>query len=79
MAHDPLESNAKFKGPNGEEQADVWVIRQQYRHKTEGKDDDVTVTGYYYIMNQAIFQAPSVANVMNYRLVRLDLGISGVV
>lgn len=69
VANDPLESNIKVDGPNGPEQADIWVIRKQYRSKTEGKDDDISIRGYYYIMNQTIYQAPSVANVLAYRMV----------
>jgi hypothetical protein len=56
-----------FDGPNGPEKSTVWVIRKQNR---EGPTDrDVTVLGYYYIVNDVIYQAPSVAGILNYRMV----------
>lgn len=67
VQHDPLEEKVMVDGPNGRENSNVWVIRKQNR---ENEDDrSVTVLGYYYIVNDVIYQAPSVANVLNYRMV----------
>jgi mediator of RNA polymerase II transcription subunit 6 len=67
VEHDPLEQKATFDGPNGPENTNVWVIRKQNRH-SDG-DDGVTVLGYYYIVNNVIYQAPSVASILNNRMV----------
>ncbi|KIX96791.1 uncharacterized protein Z520_07511 [Fonsecaea multimorphosa CBS 102226] len=66
VEHDPLEEQVVLDGPNGPEKSNVWVIRKQNR-ETE-RDDSITVLGYYYIVNNVIYQAPSVASVLNYRL-----------
>ncbi|OQV05116.1 hypothetical protein CLAIMM_09908 [Cladophialophora immunda] len=66
VEHDPLEEQVVFDGPNGPEKSNVWVIRKQNRES--GRDDGITVLGYYYIVNNVIYQAPSVASVLNYRL-----------
>lgn len=67
VEYDPLESHAMADGPNGPEPSNVWVIRKQNRENE--RDDGVTVLGYYYIVNNIIFQAPSVASVLSNRLV----------
>ncbi|KIW97365.1 uncharacterized protein Z519_02757 [Cladophialophora bantiana CBS 173.52] len=66
VEHDPLEEQVVFDGPNGPEKSNVWVIRKQNRENE--RDDSITVLGYYYIVNNVIYQAPSVASVLNYRL-----------
>jgi mediator of RNA polymerase II transcription subunit 6 len=67
VEHDPLEEKATVEGPNGPENTNVWVIRKQNRENE--RDDSVTVLGYYYIVNNVIYQAPSVASILNNRLV----------
>ncbi len=67
VEHDPLEEKVFVDTPNGPEASNVWVIRKQNReHENDG---GVTVLGYYYIVNDVIYQAPSVASVLNYRMV----------
>ena len=66
VEHDPLEEKATTPGPNGPEPTNIWVIRKQNR---ENEKDGVTVLGYYYIVNNVIYQAPSVASILNHRLV----------
>ncbi|KIW70881.1 hypothetical protein PV04_03115 [Phialophora macrospora] len=66
VEHDPLEEKATVEGPNGQENTNVWVIRKQNRENE--RDDSVTVLGYYYIVNNVIYQAPSVASILNHRL-----------
>jgi mediator of RNA polymerase II transcription subunit 6 len=72
VEHDPLEEKATFNGPNGPENANVWVIRKQNRENE--RDDSVTVLAYYYIVNNVIYQAPSIANILNNRLVSVKRG-----
>ena len=67
VEHDPLEEKATFEGANGPENTNVWVIRKQ--HRESERDDSLTVLGYYYIVNNVIYQAPSVASILNNRLV----------
>lgn len=64
--HDPLEEKVFVDGPNGREPSNVWVIRKQ--HRENESESGVTVLGYYYIVNDVIYQAPSVASVLNYRM-----------
>lgn len=66
IQHDPLEEKVLVDGPNGREQSNVWVIRKQ--HRENESDSGVTVLGYYYIVNDVIYQAPSVASIFNYRM-----------
>ncbi|OAP61289.1 hypothetical protein AYL99_03490 [Fonsecaea erecta] len=66
VEHDPLEEQVILDGPNGPERSNVWVIRKQNRENE--REDGFTVLGYYYIVNNVIYQAPSVASVLNYRL-----------
>ncbi len=67
VEHDPLEEKATTQGPNGPEGTNVWVIRKQNRENE--REDGVIVLGYYYIVNNVIYQAPSVASILNNRLV----------
>ena len=67
--HDPIESNAQFEGPQGKEQSNVWVIRKQQRDEPQD-DGSVRVLGYYFILNDAIYEAPSMASILSTRMVR---------
>ena len=71
VAYDPLKMNVQIDSPNGKEFSNVWVIKKQQRAKRAGQDDQVTVLAFYYIVGDAIYQAPSVAKVMSNRLVCL--------
>ena len=66
VEHDPLEEKVFIEGPNGREPSNVWVIRKQNRENES--DSSVTPVAYYYIVNDVIYQAPSVASVLNYRM-----------
>ncbi|KAI1611933.1 MED6 mediator sub complex component-domain-containing protein [Exophiala viscosa] len=66
VEHDPLEEKVMIDGPNGPEQSNVWVIRKQNRE--DDTANGVTVLGYYYIVNDVIYQAPAVASVLTYRM-----------
>jgi mediator of RNA polymerase II transcription subunit 6 len=66
VEHDPLEAKVFIDGPNGREPSNVWVIRKQ--HRENDSDSGVTPLGYYYIVNDVIYQAPSIASVLNYRM-----------
>jgi mediator of RNA polymerase II transcription subunit 6 len=63
--------NVQIDGPNGKELSNVWVIKKQDRVKRVGQEDQVTVLAFYYIVGDAIYQAPSVAKIMTNRLVCL--------
>ncbi|EXJ87622.1 hypothetical protein A1O3_04583 [Capronia epimyces CBS 606.96] len=76
VEHDPLEEKVMFDGPNGRENSSVWVIRKQNRENED--DSSVTVLGYYYIVNDVIYQAPSVASVLNYRMLNTVLSLEKV-
>lgn len=65
---DPIESNTQIDGPNGKEVSNVWVIRKQLREDLD--DGSVKVLGFYFIMNDAIYEAPSVSSLMSTRIVR---------
>ncbi|EXJ83744.1 hypothetical protein A1O1_07370 [Capronia coronata CBS 617.96] len=76
VEHDPLEEKVMFDGPNGRENSNVWVIRKQNRESED--DSSVTVLGYYYIVNDVIYQAPSVASILNYRMLNTVLSLEKV-
>src|SRR2546421_4128250 len=69
FAYDPLAMNIQIDGPNGKEFSNVWVIKKQERAKRAGQEDQVTVLGFYYIVGDAIYQAPSVAKILTNRMV----------
>ena len=70
VAYDPLKMNVQIDSPTGgKEFSNVWVIKKQQRAKRAGQEDLVTVLAFYYIVGDAIYQAPSVAKVMANRLV----------
>jgi mediator of RNA polymerase II transcription subunit 6 len=47
----------------------VWVIRKQTRRKRMGMDDEITVHAAYFIIGESVYMAPSVADLMNSRVV----------
>jgi len=76
VAHDPLATNVQTDGPNGKEFSNVWVIKKQQRAKRAGQEDQVTVLAFYYIVGDAIYQAPSVAKVMANRMLSTVTSLS---
>ncbi|KAH0566267.1 hypothetical protein GP486_000342 [Trichoglossum hirsutum] len=51
----------------------VWVIRKQNRRKRQGAaagaaEDEVTVLGSYFVVNENIYMAPSVGNVIGSKM-----------
>jgi mediator of RNA polymerase II transcription subunit 6 len=47
----------------------VWVIRKQNRRKRQGLEDEITVLGSYFVINENIYMAPSVGNVVGSKMV----------
>ena len=80
VAHEPtsLPSSSQLArqgAPNPRDQrSSIWVIHKQYRRKTPGASDQVTVLGVYFVVGENIYMAPSVANVVGSRLVRARKG-----
>ena len=72
VAHDPLASNTFVDGPEGKVQSNVWVIRKQERVKGTGPDgkpkDHITPLMNYHIVNQAIYQSPSLLKILTNRM-----------
>lgn len=46
----------------------VWVIRKQTRKKRPGEEDEITVHNTYYVCNDHIYMAPTVADVLGSRM-----------
>ena len=51
------------------ENSGVWVIRKQNRRKRQGFDDEITPISSYFVIGENIYMAPSVANVLQSRMV----------
>jgi mediator of RNA polymerase II transcription subunit 6 len=49
----------------------VWVIRKQTRRKIAGRDDEITPHASYYIVGENVYMAPTVASILNNRVVGL--------
>lgn len=64
VTHDPSENDTK--NPN----SGVWVIRKQVRRKRQGMPDDITPVSSYYVVNENVYMAPSVVNIIGSRMVR---------
>lgn len=47
----------------------VWVIHKQTRRKRPGQDDEITVHAAYYMVAENIYMAPTLADILTYRLV----------
>ena len=47
----------------------VWVIRKQTRRKRQGEDDDIAVHAAYYVVGDNVYQAPTLADIMGFRVV----------
>jgi len=57
-------------GPEATIGQGVWVIRKQNRRKRAGYADEITILGTYFVVGDHIYMAPSVANVLQARIVR---------
>ena len=66
VIYDPIASKTRYK--NGDF-SNVWVIQKQVRKKRQGQEDEVTPLAMYYIVGDAIYQAPSVAKLIGNRMV----------
>ena len=64
VTHDPSENDTKI--PN----SGVWAIRKQIRRKRQGMPDDITPISSYYVVNENVYMAPSVVNIIGSRMVR---------
>ena len=47
----------------------VWVIRKQTRRKRPGQEDEIIPHASYFVVNDNIYMAPTLAGVLNARLV----------
>jgi mediator of RNA polymerase II transcription subunit 6 len=73
VAHDPLETNTFVDGPDGPVQSNVWIIRKQERTKGSYRDgkleeDGIMPLANYHIVNQAIYQSPSLLKILTNRM-----------
>lgn len=55
----------------------VWIINKQTRRKRQGEEDEIVVHATYFIVGENIYMAPSLADVISSRMVRLDYFTSG--
>lgn len=70
IVHDDLAT--KLRNETGE-MSKVWAIQKQMREKRQGERDEVTPMAMYYIVGEAIYQAPTIAKMVGNRLVGLFL------
>ncbi|RYP73282.1 hypothetical protein DL771_003711 [Monosporascus sp. 5C6A] len=55
----------------------VWVIRKQTRRKRQGGDeDDVTVHATYYVVGDNIYMAPTLADILGFRMATISSALS---
>ena len=73
VAHDPFENLTKVQTPQGPVQSFTWVIRKQYRD--EPYSNNVQPLAYYFIVNNAIYQAPDVSRVLECRLLNVTTSL----
>jgi MED6 mediator sub complex component len=71
VIHDPIALKVHYA--NGEP-SNIWVIQKQIRRKRPGQEDEITPLSVYYIVGDAIYQAPTIAKLIGNRMVgpRLD-------
>ena len=48
----------------------VWVIRKQTRRKRYQEEDEITVHASYFVVNENIYMAPTLADILASRIVR---------
>jgi hypothetical protein len=66
VVHDPIASKVRYKDG---ELSNIWVIQKQARRKRPGQEDEVTPSSMYYIVGDAIYQAPAIAKLIGNRMV----------
>ncbi|ERF69316.1 hypothetical protein EPUS_04021 [Endocarpon pusillum Z07020] len=65
VTHDPIASKVRYKDG---EFSNIWVIQKQARRKRPGQEDEVTPLAMYYIVGDAIYQAPTIAKLIGNRM-----------
>jgi mediator of RNA polymerase II transcription subunit 6 len=53
----------------------VWVIRKQTRRKNPDRDDTVEIHATYYVVGDNIIMAPTLADILTFRMVNILLGL----
>jgi len=71
VAYEPAQNAQQLNGVDGGEDTGVWVIRKQNRRKRQGFEDEITILSSYFVVGENVYMAPSVANVLGSRMVRL--------
>lgn len=74
---DPMENEVLVDGPGGKERSMIWVIKKLDRKRA--RSNDIEVLGYYYIIDETIYQAPNMFKILEYRLMNTCLAIDKVV
>jgi mediator of RNA polymerase II transcription subunit 6 len=64
VSHDPSNNGQQH------ENSGVWVIRKQNRRKRHGQEDEVTPLASYFVVGEYVYMCPSLANILEGRLVR---------
>lgn len=54
----------------------VWVIHKQTRRKRAKNEDEVTIHAAYYIVGDSVFMAPTMADILTYRMSSIAAGLS---
>lgn len=74
---DPMENEVMVDGPDGKERSMIWVIKKLDRKRA--RSNEIEVLGYYYIIDDTIYQAPNMFKILEYRLMNACLAIDKVV
>jgi len=74
VVHDPMASQTFVDG----QQNPIWIIRKQRRLET-GPQGRIEILDYYYILDQAIYQAPRLDSILSYRMSNTTLAIDKMV
>jgi mediator of RNA polymerase II transcription subunit 6 len=67
VVHDPIASKVRYKDGK---LSNIWVIQKQARRKRPGQEDEIMPLSMYYIVGDAIYQAPTIAKLIGNRMVR---------
>lgn len=54
----------------------VWVIHKQTRRKRKDKEDELIIHAAYYIIGDSVFMAPTMADILTYRMSTIAAGLS---
>lgn len=74
VVHDPLLTQTFVDG----QQNPIWIIRKQRRLET-GPQGRIEILDYYYILDQAVYQAPRLDSILSYRMSNTTLAMDKVV